>query len=546
MIITDKVEIHISQSNINHYKVFYNDIKINDMILVDVNQLTKGSHHKIKMKCDICDEEYESEYNILFKNDSLKYFICKKCKRKNTVQKKYGVDNVFQSKVVKEKSKNTIKEKYNVDNISQNNNIKEKKINTFIEKYGVNWGLSSDIIKEKSKNTIKEKYNVDNISQLQKIKDQKKITCFNNYGVSIISQHKNFKQNLNSIILKKLQKKYDNLLNIIGDNFIFYCDKCDKDFEINKKAFYTRYLLNVELCTICNPIGSNHISGLEENLYNFIKDNYNNEIIRSNKNIINPYEIDIYLPDLKIGFEFNGLFWHNENNVHKKYHLNKTELCEQQGIQLIHIYEDDWLYKNNIIKSMILNKLGKIENKFFARKCEIKEITDNKLIRSFLDENHIQGFVGSKIKIGLFNDNELVSLMTFGNHRVNMGKTITNIGEYELLRFCNKLNTNIIGGASKLFKYFIKNYNPIEITTYADRSFSQGKLYEILGFKFVGKTEPNYYYIVNGIRKYRFNFRKDILIKDGFDSNKTEHQIMLDRKIYRIYDSGSLKYKKTS
>ncbi|MCK9417109.1 hypothetical protein M0Q97_10675 [Candidatus Dojkabacteria bacterium] len=546
MIITDKVEIHISQSNINHYKVFYNDIKINDMILVDVNQLTKGSHHKIKMKCDICDEEYESEYNILFKNDSLKYFICKKCKRKNTVQKKYGVDNVFQSKVVKEKSKNTIKEKYNVDNISQNNNIKEKKINTFIEKYGVNWGLSSDIIKEKSKNTIKEKYNVDNISKLQKIKDQKKITCFNNYGVSIISQHKNFKQNLNSIILKKLQKKYDNLLNIIGDNFIFYCDKCDKDFEINKKAFYTRYLLNVELCTICNPIGSNHISGLEENLYNFIKDNYNNEIIRSNKNIINPYEIDIYLPDLKIGFEFNGLFWHNENNVHKKYHLNKTELCEQQGIQLIHIYEDDWLYKNNIIKSMILNKLGKIENKFFARKCEIKEITDNKLIRSFLDENHIQGFVGSKIKIGLFNDNELVSLMTFGNHRVNMGKTITNIGEYELLRFCNKLNTNIIGGASKLFKYFIKNYNPIEITTYADRSFSQGKLYEILGFKFVGKTEPNYYYIVNGIRKYRFNFRKDILIKDGFDSNKTEHQIMLDRKIYRIYDSGSLKYKKTS
>jgi hypothetical protein len=546
MIITDKVEIHISQSNINHYKVFYNDIKINDMILVDVNQLTKGSHHKIKMKCDICDEEYESEYNILFKNDSLKYFICKKCKRKNTVQKKYGVDNVFQSKVVKEKSKNTIKEKYNVDNISQNNNIKEKKINTFIEKYGVNWGLSSDIIKEKSKNTIKEKYNVDNISKLQKIKDQKKITCFNNYGVSIISQHKNFKQNLNSIILKKLQKKYDNLLNIIGDNFIFYCDKCDKDFEINKKAFYTRYLLNVELCTICNPIGSNHISGLEENLYNFIKDNYNNEIIRSNKNIINPYEIDIYLPDLKIGFEFNGLFWHNENNVHKKYHLNKTELCEQQGIQLIHIYEDDWLYKNNIIKSMILNKLGKIENKFFARKCEIKEITDNKLVRSFLDENHIQGFVGSKIKIGLFNDNELVSLMTFGNHRVNMGKTITNIGEYELLRFCNKLNTNIIGGASKLFKYFIKNYNPIEITTYADRSFSQGKLYEILGFKFVGKTEPNYYYIVNGIRKYRFNFRKDILIKDGFDSNKTEHQIMLDRKIYRIYDSGSLKYKKTS
>jgi very-short-patch-repair endonuclease len=385
---------------------------------------------------------------------------------------------------------------------------------------------------------------VDNISKLENIKTQKKITCFNNYGVDIISQHKDFKKNLNNIILKKLQKKYINLIDIVGDNFVFYCKKCDKNFEINKKVFYTRYTLQIELCTNCQPIGSTHISGLEKNLYSFINNNYNNEIIQSCRNIINPYEIDIYLPKLKIAFEFNGLFWHNENNIHKKYHLNKTELCEQQGIQLIHIYEDDWIYKQDIVKSMILNKLDKTKNKIFARKCEIKEITDNKLIRSFLDENHIQGFVGSKIKIGLFYNNELISLMTFGNKRISMGEKLTNNGEYELLRFCNKLNTNVVGGASKLFKYFIKTYKPTEITTYADRSFSQGKLYETLEFDFVSKTEPNYYYIVNGFRKYRFNYRKDILIKEGFDPNKTEHQIMLERKIYRIYDSGNLKYKK--
>ena len=123
-----------------------------------------------------------------------------------------------------------------------------------------------------------------------------------------------------------------------------------------------------------------------------------------------------------------------------------------------------------------------------------------------------------------------------------MGKKSTNDGEFELLRFCNKLNTNVIGGASKLFKYFINNYNPVEITTYADRSFSQGKLYETLGFEFFGKTEPNYYYIIDGIRYHRFNFRKDKLVKEGYDSNKTEHEIMLDRNIFRIYDSGNLKY----
>ena len=208
----------------------------------------------------------------------------------------------------------------------------------------------------------------------------------------------------------------------------------------------------------------------------------------------------------------------------------------------MHIWEDDWNYKKDIVKSMILNKLGKTPNKIFARKTEIKEINDNKLVREFLDINHIQGFVGSKVKIGLFFENELVSLMTFGNRRVAMGKKLTNKGEFELLRFCNKLNTNVIGGASKLFKYFIKNYNPIEITTYADRSFSQGELYRTLGFTFIGKTQPNYYYVINKHKKHRFNFRKDILIKQGFDSNKTEHEIMLERKIYRIYDSGNLKF----
>src|SRR5574344_1824490 len=284
-------------------------------------------------------------------------------------------------------------------------------------------------------------------------------------------------------------------------------------------------------------------SGYESLILDFIKNNYNDKILTNVRYIISPLELDIYIPDLKLAFEFNGVYWHNELNKEKNYHLNKTELCEKQGIQLIHIYEDDWIYKQDIIKSMILNKLGKTSNKLFARKCEIKEITDNKLIRSFLDENHIQGFVGSKVKIGLFYNNELISLMTFGDRRVAMGKKSTNIGEFELLRFCNKLTTNVVGGASRLFKHFIKTYNPTEITTYADRSFSQGKLYDALGFEFVSKTEPNYYYVVDGIRKHRFNYRKDKLIKDGFDQNKTEHQIMLDRKIYRIYDSGNLKFK---
>ena len=111
-----------------------------------------------------------------------------------------------------------------------------------------------------------------------------------------------------------------------------------------------------------------------------------------------------------------------------------------------------------------------------------------------------------------------------------------------MLRFCNKLSTNVVGGASRIFKYFINNYKPNEVISYADRSWSIGNLYEKLGFNLVSNTQPNYYYIVDGVRRYRFNFRKDKLVREGFDSNKTEHEIMLERKIFRIYDSGSLKY----
>ena len=132
--------------------------------------------------------------------------------------------------------------------------------------------------------------------------------------------------------------------------------------------------------------------------------------------------------------------------------------------------------------------------------------------------------------------------MTFGCLRKNLGSKSSE-DTYELLRFCNKLNTNVIGGASKLFKHFIKEHNPSEIISYCDRRWSQGNMYNILGFELDHVSRPNYYYIINGKRENRFGFRKDILIKQGFDKNKTEHEIMLERKIYRIYDCGCNVYK---
>jgi hypothetical protein len=290
----------------------------------------------------------------------------------------------------------------------------------------------------------------------------------------------------------------------------------------------------------CKKCSNNGYSNQEKEIAEYIK-SLGIKIEENNISILNGKELDIYIPSHNLAIEYNGLYWHSEQFIDDNYHLNKTELCESKGIKLIHIFEDEWLYKQDIVKSRIKNILGISDNKIYARKCEIKSINYSESSK-FLNKNHIQKTSKSKINIGLYYNNELVSLITFGSVRKIMGnKSITD--KYELLRFCNKLDTNVIGGASKLLNYFIKNYNPKEIISYADRRWSNGNLYEKLGFEFVHNSKPNYWYINDNVREYRFKYRKSELVKDGFDSKKTEKEIMFDRGVLRIYDCGNKKYK---
>ena len=557
MIINDKIKIRGNSRNIEHFKNLNYDIKINDYIEVNIKDLLKTSHLKIDVECDICKVRKNISYFSYCRNvGNNGLYTCQKCctiKSKKTNLEKYGVEYPIQSNEIIQKRKNNNIKKYGVDetgkleeNIEKVKNTKKllygdenynnmnKNKKTKLDKYGVENYNNQDKIKK----TCLIKYGCENVFQNDDIKEKKKQTFMRNYNVDNYNKSDEFKNKKNNYILNKYENI--NIIEIKDDIVKLKCDHGeDHIYDINIKVLRNRIIYKTILCTICNPVSSYTNSGFEIQLQDFINNNYDNKIILNNRDIINK-ELDIYLPELKLAFEFNGLYWHSEINRDKNYHLNKTELCEQQGIKLIHIYEDDWLFKQDIVKSRILNLLGK-SNKIFARKCSIKELTNNKLIKDFLSTNHLQSFVGSQVKIGLFHDGELVSLMTFGSQRKAMGQNSIE-GTYEMLRFCNKLDINVIGGASRLFKYFIKNYNPKEIISYADRSWSTGDLYEKLGFKFVHKTGPNYYYILDRIRHHRFNFRKDKLIREGADPNKTEHDIMLDRKIYRIYDSGNLKY----
>ncbi len=262
----------------------------------------------------------------------------------------------------------------------------------------------------------------------------------------------------------------------------------------------------------------------------------------SNRTVLNGLELDIHIPSHNIAIEFDGLYWHSEVHKDKKYHLRKTELCLKKGIQLIHIFEDEWILKKDIVKSRLKNILGLTSNKIFGRKTVIKEV-ETKQARLFFENNHLQGYTNSKIKLGLYYKDELVSCMLFSKPRIGIGGSYDG---YELTRFANLVNTNVIGGASKLLKYFEKTYQPVEIRSYADRRWSDGGLYKTLGFELGHINKPNYWYINNQKRFHRFGFRKELLKKLGFDTkNQTEHEIMLERKIYRIYDCGTLSYKKT-
>ena len=279
-------------------------------------------------------------------------------------------------------------------------------------------------------------------------------------------------------------------------------------------------------------------------LYNFIIENYNGEVILDCKSIIAPYEVDIYLPELKLGFEFNGVWWHSEKFKGENYHLKKYNLSISNEFNLVTIWEDDWVVKRDICESFILNKIGKTKNKIWARKCIIKEIPYNES-KDFLEKNHLQGDCKSSIRIGLYYNDELVTLMTFSKLRLPLQRKEVNRRKeknYELTRFCNIINTNVVGGASKLIKYFVNKYTPIQIETYSDNLISNGNLYKTLGFEYSHTSKPGYWYVVDGIREHRFNWRKQRLIKMGYDINKTEEEIMSEMGYYRIYNAGNKKW----
>ena len=246
-------------------------------------------------------------------------------------------------------------------------------------------------------------------------------------------------------------------------------------------------------------------------------------------------EVDVYVPFLNLAIEFNGLRWHSNKN--KNYHLNKTKDALDKGVNLIHIFEDEWIQHEKLVLEKIASFVYKSSGvRIGARKCQIREINKD-VATMFLNEYHIQNYAYSSIRLGAYYNEKLVAVMTF--------KKENNTGDFELNRFASDYHYILPGIASKLFTYFIKNYDFNEIKSFLDRRWvhNNNNIYTTLGFKLTSISKPDYRYVIGNKRIHKFNCRKNILHKKyGFPLTMTEQEMVEKLGYRKIWDCGLIKY----
>lgn len=417
------------------------------------------------------------------------------------------------------KIQETTLKKYGVKNASQSDEIKNKKRETCIKNYGVTSGLK---LKEKCEKTILERYGVKNASQSEEIKKKKQETWRKNF----LNKH-------------ELHIGFDEQGNWICSCPHKHCDKClEKTFTIPQQTFNDRRRNQTEICTKLLPVGCANQGTTLELFVRELLDRNGVEYLTNYRELISPKELDIFIPSLNLAIECNGLYWHSRKEL--SYHIDKFVKCRDKGVRLITIWEDWFKRKPEVVESVLLSKLGLSSDKIFARNCVVKEVS-SKDCSKFLDTNHIQGKSNSSIKLGLYYNDELVSVMTFSKSRHAIGRKEDS---FELVRFCNKLNTTVVGGASKLLKYFVKMYSPNKIVSYSSNDISDGGLYQTLGFTSNNHINPCYWYVHQATmeRFHRLAFCKARLKEMGYDTTQTESTIMSNLPYFKINDSGTIRW----
>jgi hypothetical protein len=463
-----------------------------------------------------------------------------------------------QQSEINEKRKATNLKKYGVECVAQTEENKEKFRNWYADPANIASNL------QRIRQTNLERYGVENCKSLPEVEEKIIATCLAKYGVKNVSQIPSTKAKLrartaeyklNKHLIKKGYEKFKNYLNsnynfsLLTDifeylgvesrqEFLVECNKC-----LNQKTIKFFYQRGVN-CDHCDPKIPVYTSKEEQAVFDYIVQDLGiKHGKQSDKTLINPFEVDMIFPEERISVEYCGLYWHSEMSADKKkfYHYEKMKRVNAAGYRLITIFSDEWNLKNNIVKSKLKNIFQKTENRYFARNLTVQSVSWDQS-KEFLNKNHLQGSSSAKINLGLYDRDNLVALMTFSTGRAALNSHNLNSNEYELVRFVTN-GGSVIGGASKLLKHFIKNYSPEKIISYSDNRWSDGNLYQTLGFRKISDPTIGYWYVDEyKHRIHRYNFTKNQLIKEGNDPSKTEWEIMQDLGYDRIWDCGHQKF----
>lgn len=488
----------------------------------------------------------------------------------------YGVEHISQIPEVKQKIRDTYIEHTGYDHYTHNPEAMESVRQTNLEKYGVPWAVSATEVRDKARQTTLNRYGVPNAMQNPNILDKAQKTNEERYGNKVYFLTKEGKEKSRRRMMSRYGRPKFSMTHTWKAGMMQDPSKLDSWVKFtsgkeNAIEFLSQYEYPPSFHELTRDLGVTSttisywidkfglkdkvkftLSAMEDDVYATLRSiNPNLDIHRHCRNMVPGRELDLYLPDFNLGIECDPTYTHNSSfptvwsqiPMSPRYHHDKNKQFSEVGVFVFHIFGYEWEHKRPIIESMLRSLVGCSTRHIYARQCTIKEVSyqDSKI---FLERNHRQGNCRSTVRVGLYYGEELVSLMTFSKTRALIGGR--DESTWELLRFCSRLNTTVVGAASKLFKYFTaSNPEVCRIRSFSDMAHTRGNVYKTLGFHLVRESAPGYVWVdVNTDKAYhRMNAAKDniraFLKDDDIDLSRTEKQIMEEHQFAQVFDCGT-------
>lgn len=443
-----------------------------------------------------------------------------------TCLEKYRTTSAIASDTVRRKARET-KAKKKAEDPDYTMKILEKTRRTKTERHG-SLEKAGEAAAEARRRTCLERFGADAPFGCPEVREKAKRTCIEKYGVDNFAKSPGFGEAVKAAIAEDAERfekengctQLVRLISEYGQGFL------QLDLEKVRYKNWT-FVRNTEIPRIAeySATSSTPVSHGEKDVLAFLKSVYQGPIVENSKKVIPPLELDMYLPEKNLAIEYNGDFWHSSECKAKGYHEKKAKMCEDKGIRLIQIFECEWRYSKKKIESLLRLAVGEGYSKVGARKCEVKRIT-NAEARPFNDANHLQGHRDASVTYGLFLDGELQQLMSFSHtsRKEGLGKG----NDWEIIRGCPGSNNQVVGGVSRLFKAFVKDYDPDTVFSYCDLNKFDGKGYLALEMEFIGYTGPNKFYVDKSGHRTARNPKKSKELEESC--------------LYAVYGAGSKKF----